>query len=318
MSPRLSIAIPAYNRPGWLERSLRSLLVAAPEAYNELEIVVTDDSTSDECAEVCQTVLQPWPGRWLYHRNPQTLGMTGNWNKAIQTATGDYVLVLHDDDFLLPGGVETILETLRGLTPRRGVLQFGVRVVDDQGQLLREQTSPKTEWLEPAAAVYNLVRYSSFIRFPGMVVERCRFEDVGYFDAEFGGAADVEMWLRLLSQAGLYRVKTCTAAYTVHSEALTMDMFNAQTIESLSRIFAKAEATQLLPLGNLEQARSDFFHQFILAGTFRYLRRHRYKEAVQTLNLFDCEGISELSTSPKWVIPRLSFFWICNFLSKFS
>ncbi len=315
MSPLLSIAIPAYNRPLWLERALKSVLAAEPGIWDDLEIVITDDSTTDECALVCQNTLHSWPGRWYHSRNAQRLGMTGNWNQAIQTASGQYVLVLHDDDFLLPGGVDTIIETLRSLDPLRRVIQFGVQVVDDRGKLLRDQTPKQTEWLEPSVAVYNLLRYSSFIRFPGLVFDRSLFETLGYFDATFGGAADLDMWLRLLSQEGILRIDQTTAAYTVHSGALTMDMFNPQTIEALSRIFAKAEDTQLLKEDTLRRAKSDFFHQFILAGTFRYLRRQKYKEAVQTINLFQIKEIKELKTSQKWIAPRLIFSWICNFIS---
>lgn len=318
MSPVLSICIPAYNRPFWLERALRSTATTETLLASEIEIVVTDDSTTNECEITTKRVLDNWSGKWSYIRNSGTLGMTGNWNEGVRRAKGQYVLVLHDDDFLLENGLGKIVETLQHRSTDYKTLLFGVNVVSDRGNILRSQLPEKTIWLDPTTAVHKLLSNSSFIRFPGMIFDRQLFLSSGGFNAHYGGPADVEMWLRLLSREGLFCVSKMTSAYTVHSNALTMGMFNEQTIRQLNQIFEDAKQTGLLSNQKLKQTKSDFFHQFILAGTFRNLRRRKFDAAKNVMKLFHAKELKELDISVKWLIPRLGFASICEILSLFS
>ena len=96
-APLLSICIPAYNRPVWLRRGLESVAVGNGFYASRVEVVITDDSDHREGEAITGDVLKGWHYRYEHHERP--LGMAQNWNRAIALARGQYVMVLHDDDF---------------------------------------------------------------------------------------------------------------------------------------------------------------------------------------------------------------------------
>lgn len=93
-APEVSICIPAYARPAYLEAAIESVLA---QSFGDLEVVVSDDGHEGE--EVARSFGD---ARVRYSANPTRLGMTGNWEAALSRARGRYVGLLMDDDRLLP------------------------------------------------------------------------------------------------------------------------------------------------------------------------------------------------------------------------
>jgi GT2 family glycosyltransferase len=302
--PQLSICIPAYNRPDGLRTAVTSILSAlTPAQTAAIELVITDDSTLATPQVEC--LLHGWQGAWQYHKNPQRLGMVANWNQSLAYARGEFVLLLHDDDYLLPQGIPHLLHTLNCYGSRYDVFLFGVHLVDGQGHCLRKQIPPRARWLPPATAVRQLLSHSSFVRFPALVWRRSLLARVGEFSHTYGEATDIYQWLRFFATAGVYTVPLATAAYTIHDQALSMGMFQPQTLGHLSAIFQEARQLNLLPPRVLHHAQRDFLHQFILAGTWRFLRRRQWQQAAAVYRLLEAPEVT--GRSPRWAVTRFLF-----------
>lgn len=302
MGKRLSICIPAYNRPQWLKRALKSII--SQEILEEIEIIITDDSSDEKCHQVTNEVLENWLGQWKYESNQPRSGMTENWNHSIKLASGEYVLVLHDDDFLLINSLKDILETIEQYQNKYAVLLFGVNVVNEQERVLKKQTFKQQQYLPPKQALIRLLSNSSFVRFPAIVLQRRVLQEVGYFNPIWGEPTDLDMWIRLFSRYGVLCLPDVTCAYTVHSQALTMGVFNEQTIKTLLDIFARVD---VLSKNELEQCKATFFHQFILAGAFRKLRRGQLQEFSEVMQLFELPKLQDLKCPSKWLLLRWGF-----------
>ncbi|MCH5596833.1 glycosyltransferase family 2 protein [Niabella ginsengisoli] len=93
--PFISICIPAYKRSNFLERLLQSIAI---QDYKDFEIIVTDDSPNDEVKLVCEKYSDEIS--ILYHKNETALSTPANWNKAISLAKGEWIKLMHDDDWL--------------------------------------------------------------------------------------------------------------------------------------------------------------------------------------------------------------------------
>jgi glycosyltransferase involved in cell wall biosynthesis len=312
MGKSLSICIPAYNRPQWLKRAIQSII--NQNISDKIEIIITDDSSNENCCQVSHQILESWVGKWHYTINKPRLGMTENWNHSIQIASGEYVLVLHDDDFLLANSINVILETIEQYKNKYAVFLFGVNVVDEQERVLKQQAFKQSQYLLSNQALTRLLSNSSFVRFPAIVFQRRVFEEVGYFNPVLGEPTDLDMWIRLFSRYGVLCLHDVTCAYTVHSQALTMGVFNEKTIRTLLDIIAQVN---VLNKDELENCKATFFHQFILAGAFRKLRRGQLQEFSQVMQLFELPELQGLKCPSKWVILRWSFevlgnlsFWI--------
>jgi glycosyltransferase involved in cell wall biosynthesis len=306
MAPLLSICIPAYNRPFWLRRALESIAVPGYDG-SQVEIIITDDSDDQTVETIAQEVLKNWSGKWLYEFHESRLGMAQNWNRAISLATGNYVIVLHDDDFLLSGGLARLLKGIKRLNDRYPVLLFGVWVVDSQEQVMKRQVFKDDRFLAPREALIALFSDSSFVRFPAIAMKRSVFEEVGFFCPEWQEPCDVEMWMRLFACYGAYCCQEETVAYRVHSQALTMASFNEQTISILLNLFEELSLLNLLSGEQLEQCQQQYFYQYILAGAWRQLLRRKWQAFKQVMELLEVPSIKVLVCPRKWWFLRAIF-----------
>ena len=303
----LSICIPAYNRPRWFERALRSIVTDISDYKQYIQIIISDDSESDECRQITKQILNPVNIQYKYVYNQSRLGMAANWNNSIKLASGKYVLILHDDDFLVNGAINTIVDVISKHYTEHLLFLFGVNVVNEKEQLIKQQSFASELYLNSQEALIKLLSNSSFIRFPAIVIRRQMFEEVGYFDSKIGEIADLEMWIRLFSKFGLLCIPAITCAYTVHSEALTTGMFNDKVIKQLLDLFRTIEQNKILPSKIIEQCKSDFFHQFILAGTYRKLKKRKFFEARKIMQLFNINEFDSLHFCRKWFCLRFLF-----------
>jgi hypothetical protein len=207
----------------------------------------------------------------------------------------------------LPGASVAMLEAIRGARPEEAVLLFGVDIVNADGVRSRRQRFRRQQYLEPAQALERLLRNSSFVREPAVLVRRTALEREGLFDPRVGGATDTDMWVRLFARYGVRCFPSTTCAYTIHEAAATTGMWNPDVIASLGEIFDRAAATGVVPEATLRRWQADFLHQFILAGVYRRLRVRRRTEAGQVLRLFELPEVRVLGPSRKWWPVRVAF-----------
>jgi glycosyltransferase involved in cell wall biosynthesis len=131
-STRVTIAIPTYNRAG---RFLRSAIECAlAQTYPNVEILVADNCSTDATPEVVQSYSDP---RIRYLRHPTNIGANSNFNACIRAASGEYFLLLPDDDLIDPDMVEACMSAAKGETGF-GIIRTGTRLLDGSGSLIRE------------------------------------------------------------------------------------------------------------------------------------------------------------------------------------
>jgi glycosyltransferase involved in cell wall biosynthesis len=269
-----------------------------------VEIIVSDDSTMPDCKAVFECCLRDWQGASRYQSNAPSLGMAANWNNCVRIATGEFVLILHDDDYLEPDGPESILVALRENSEYRALL-FGVNVVTPLERIKKRQHFKQQHYLGQEEALKQVLFNSSFVRFPGIVLRKDVFDQVGYFDETIGGIADIHLWVRIFHAYGVLCLPITTTNYTVHPDALTMEMFNQAVINNILKLFDWVEAQQWLDPKTLEYCKTNYFHQFILAGSVRYIKLRKFQSARSVLNLFDQLDIKSSQANLKWKIIRL-------------
>jgi len=93
-TPKISICIPAYKRILYLERLLES---TAAQNYKDFEVIVTDDTPGYEVRDLCERYKNKLP--LFYFKNPVQLGTPENWNESIRHAKGEWIKLMHDDDW---------------------------------------------------------------------------------------------------------------------------------------------------------------------------------------------------------------------------
>lgn len=100
--PLVSIGMPTYNRDRWLPRSIESL---SNQTYENIELIICDNASTDHTYETCQEYLKKDP-RIRYYRNDTNIGMIANTNRAFSLSQGKYLVLTGDDDTYEPGFIE--------------------------------------------------------------------------------------------------------------------------------------------------------------------------------------------------------------------
>jgi hypothetical protein len=97
----ISVCIPHYNRSRYLLAVLESIRI---QDYPEVEVVISDDCSTDDSFEVVPKYIDENQGathvRFHYIRQPKNLGYDGNLRAALRAAHGEYLFVLGNDDCL--------------------------------------------------------------------------------------------------------------------------------------------------------------------------------------------------------------------------
>ena len=92
--PLISICIPAYKKPQFVVRCLESIL---QQTYKHVEVIISDDSPDEDIKLAIQPYINQLPV--FYYHNQPALKSPLNWNNALNLSTGEYVLLLHQDDW---------------------------------------------------------------------------------------------------------------------------------------------------------------------------------------------------------------------------
>lgn len=107
MDKLLTIAIPTYNRP---EKTRRALEAIAIQYDERAEILICDDSTTNDTADVVHELQKIIPINYI--KNKINLGYDKNFIQCFRKASGKFVLLMGDDDLLINGSLTHILSVL--------------------------------------------------------------------------------------------------------------------------------------------------------------------------------------------------------------
>lgn len=128
--PKVTVAIPTYNRAHYLKESIPSVLA---QTFMDFNLVIIDNASTDNTGEVVRSFADP---RIEYFRNECNLGIIGNWNRAIELCVGEYLNIFGDDDKMLPNFLEKSV-TILDAFPQIGFTFSHCNKVNEQGEFIR-------------------------------------------------------------------------------------------------------------------------------------------------------------------------------------
>ena len=196
MRPDISIVIPSYNRPHFLNRLLQSI---EGQKFNRYEVIIVDDHSSNwfDIDRVISQYRGSIPAIKVL-RNEVNRGAPFSRNVGIKNSRADWVALVDDDDEWMPHKLEKQFECIKQAAPELGLIYTWAQV-EENGKLLRSE-KPGYE-----GEILDELLKSNFIPSSSVVVRKDALIKAGLFDETFKSCQDWDMWVRLAALG--YQVK---------------------------------------------------------------------------------------------------------------
>lgn len=108
MNKMISIIVPVYNVSEYLRKCLDSLI---NQTYQNLEIIVVDDGSTDNSGKICDQYMEQFPDR-IRCIHTENHGLSAARNVGLDYSNGEYVTFVDSDDWVEPEMVEILLDNL--------------------------------------------------------------------------------------------------------------------------------------------------------------------------------------------------------------
>lgn len=108
--PRVSVGLLSYNQERFIEESINSIL---SQDYPYLDIVISDDKSSDRTFDIIETIISRYKGphQIILNQNDKNLGIGGNRSAVINLAKTDLIVSADGDDISTPNRVTCLVES---------------------------------------------------------------------------------------------------------------------------------------------------------------------------------------------------------------
>ena len=259
--PALSICTPTYNGARYIAGAIESVLA---QDFDDFELVICDDGSSDETPDVVRRYADPRI-RYLRFANA---GQSGNFNRCIAEARGEFFVMLHDDDFFRPGFAGRGVAALRA-NPAIGFTFGAIELVDADGRPIGEQAPWSEDRTFAVGQVVEPLLGGAIFNLASLLVRTDVARRAGDFRGDLTWGHDWDWTLRLAALAGARYFRDPLVVYRVHGQSGTAAILKSATNGRQERtILREALARTGLRGGEVRRLRRFAFRALA--------RRHMY------------------------------------------
>src|SRR5690348_10702265 len=191
MQPLVSILIPAYNSQEWLADTLRS---AVAQTWTRREIIVVDDGSKDQTAEVARR----FASKGVLVVTTKNQGAAGARKHALRLSQGDYIQWLDADDLLAPDKIERQIAALRESDSKRILLSSAWAFFNYRTQCARFVPTSLWQDLSPAEWLRHKLAENLHMQTATWLTSRELAEAAGSWDTRLHFDDDGEYFCRVL------------------------------------------------------------------------------------------------------------------------
>ncbi|MBX3736470.1 MAG: glycosyltransferase family 2 protein [Candidatus Didemnitutus sp.] len=264
----VSVLVPTYNYARFLPQALQSVLA---QDYPNLEILVSDDCSTDDTATVVHELAQADP-RVRVVLQPRNLGMVPHWNWCLTEARGAYVKFLFGDDAFNSRHAISRLVGLLENQPTAAIATSARRVMDEYSRPLDLWNPLRREGRHEGRALIGrcLLANQNLIGEPSAVLLRRSALDRDFSPA-FRQLVDLELWLHLLESGDLAYTPEPLVGFRRHDAQQTRANHHAAV--------AQQETLRLIaqfldqPAKRTAAGLTEFDYRLILYRASHYLKK---------------------------------------------
>ncbi len=201
IKPLVSFIIPSYNHAGYLRDAVKSVV---SQLYPAIEIIIVDDGSKDNTKEIVQQIEGV---KYVYQHNQ---GLSAARNTGIKHSTGEYLVFLDADDWMLPGSIAANVQRLQANTALAFVSGAHDKVFVDKGET-------RHDYQEVKAKHYQQLLQGNYIGMHATVTYRRWVFDEFLFDVNLRACEDYDLYLNVARKHPVAHHEGNIAAYRLHS-----------------------------------------------------------------------------------------------------
>ena len=239
MNPLISICIPAYKRTEFLKRLLDSVCI---QDFKDFEVILTDDSPGNEVQELCIGYQNKFP--LFYFRNDQPSGTPENWNEAIRKAKGQWIKLMHDDDwFNNEHSLRVFVDATKNNAEALFVFSAYRNIYLDEDK--QEDVFANSFWYKLLKRNPSILLSKNIIGPPSVVLHRN--DGKFFYDKKLKWLVDIDFYIRYLQSAKAVYLQRALVNVGMSSLQVTKETFRVRKVEIPENFYLldKIGSTQL-------------------------------------------------------------------------
>jgi GT2 family glycosyltransferase len=191
--PRISIILPALNASATIEETIQSLRA---QTYRDFEVVLIDDGSTDQTAELALRYAQDIPFQVIRHQLP--MGVAESLNDGIRNSDSELIARMDADDLAIPNRLQAQVDLLDQL-PEIDICGSAMQVFSSNEA---GETYEKYVLAHPCddVKIRTALLQRCAIAHPSVMCRRTLFTDIGLYDPEMDFAEDYDLWCRASMQ----------------------------------------------------------------------------------------------------------------------
>jgi glycosyltransferase involved in cell wall biosynthesis len=223
-NPLVSICIPVFNSDSFIASSLKSL---KRQGYLNWNSIIVDDASTDESVKKILENIKD-DRRFTLYTNSINLGMVKNWNKAISLANGEFISILHGDDFLHPDYIAKTIDCFQK-HPDVGMVFSASYDIDNRRNINIYKPFDKDCFFTTDSFIKQISEKGNFVRFPSVMLKKNVYDKVDLFDERLVLAVDLEMWLRISLFFNIWYLNEPLSYYRIHSSNVSREFITVKS-----------------------------------------------------------------------------------------
>lgn len=201
----VSVIIPCYNHGRFLSKAIESVLT---QTYSNFEIIVIDDGSTDNTKEIVQNYKEV---KYVYQINQ---GLSASRNTGIDQSTGEYLVFLDADDWLLTDALMTNLNILRA-SPQLAFVSGGFRFFFARDQTTRQVTS-----IVNSDHYCHLLQKNYIAMIAAVMFQRWVFDSLRY-DTTLKVCEDYDLYLKITRKHPVAHHTELISVYCIHDSNMS-------------------------------------------------------------------------------------------------
>ena len=261
----VSIIIPAFKRYNLLKEAVLS---AINQNYDgEYEVIIVDNTDDESYIDFIKWLKNLNKDFIVYYRNEKNIGMFGNWNRGLELASGDWLVILCSDDLLEKNYLNVMMKCVRNLPNNTSIIGCNhLEMVKDVIPIEKNNLKMKIyNSIVKSKAISVCPRdmyFGSFFSLVGALINKEYALNIGGFNEDYYPSSDHVFILNsLFAGYRLFQIQENLAIYRIEEN----ESMNIKTIEMFIRYQNETKEVIIHKKQYLPPAFAEYFRQVSVA-----------------------------------------------------